>query len=87
MNSVGHFWGIDETRDYIQSRYFLVEALLQIDQLDATTAAKNHLEDMLRFCRSENRDMRYLLPSLYPRLSQDQPCYDFHQVVVYRGRA
>lgn len=75
--SVGHFWSIMETRDYMRARYEHIEALLQIDQLDATIAGRDHIEDMLRLCRSDNMYLRDLLPSLYLRLGQDQQCYDF----------
>lgn len=76
-NSVGHFWGILNTRDYMRARYAFVEALLKIKTLDAVKFSAGHLRDMLRLCRSDNMGVRSLLPALYLRLGQDQDCYDF----------
>ncbi|KAL9602872.1 MAG: hypothetical protein Q9219_001567 [cf. Caloplaca sp. 3 TL-2023] len=75
--SVGHFWGILSTRDYMRARYGLVQAILEIKTFEATEAAANHLRDMLRLCRSDNMGVRGLLPALYLRLDRDQEAYDF----------
>lgn len=76
-NSVGHFWGILETRDYMRARFAHVEALLKINTFEAVRTALQHLEDMLRLCRGDNMGVRSLMPSLYIRLGRDQECYDF----------
>ena len=73
----GHFWGIHETRPYMQARYALVEALLKIKTYTAVEAALNHLLDMLRLCRGDNMGVRALVPALFLRLGRDQECYDF----------
>ncbi|KAI4263514.1 MAG: hypothetical protein L6R42_001336 [Xanthoria sp. 1 TBL-2021] len=52
--SVGHFWGIHETRPYMRSRYAVVEAYLAIDTYAAVEAARSNLADMLRLCRGDN---------------------------------
>lgn len=73
----GHFWGIYETRPYMQARYALVEALLKVKTHAAVEAALNHLLDMLRLCRGDNMGVRDLVPSLFLRLGRDEECYDF----------
>ncbi|KAI4126533.1 MAG: hypothetical protein LQ338_003689 [Usnochroma carphineum] len=75
--SVGHFWGIHSTRDYMRARYALVEANLNIKTFDAVKSAAQHIRDMLRLCRSDNMGVRDLLPALYLRLGRDQEVYDF----------
>jgi hypothetical protein len=73
----GHFWGIYETRPYMQARYALVEALLKVKTYAAVEAALNHLLDMLRLCRGDNMGVRDVVPPLFLRLGRDQECYDF----------
>ena len=74
--SVGHFWGILETRGYMRARYALVEALLKIKTYTAVAAAQRHIMDILRLCRSDNMGVRDLLPAMDLRLGKDQECYD-----------
>lgn len=76
-NSVGHFWGIWETRKYMRARYALVEAILKINTFVAVKSALDHLMDMLRLCRGDNMGVRDRVPSLLLRLDEDQKCYDF----------
>jgi hypothetical protein len=76
-NSVGHFWGIVDTRDYMRARYDHVEALLKIKNRTAVQTALDHLRDMLRLNRSDNMGLRDLVPALYLRLDREQACYDF----------
>ncbi|KAH0563525.1 hypothetical protein GP486_001905 [Trichoglossum hirsutum] len=76
-NSVGHFWGILETRDYMRARFALVEALGKVKTYDAVQAQLDHVVDMLRLCRSDNMGVRDLVPPLMLRLNKDQECYDF----------
>ena len=73
----GHFWGIHETRPYMQARYALVEALLKVKTYMAVEAALNHLLDLLRLCRGDNMGLRDVVPPLFLRLGRDQECYDF----------
>ncbi|KAL9051209.1 MAG: hypothetical protein Q9206_004794 [Seirophora lacunosa] len=75
--SVGHFWGVLSTRDYMRARFALVEAILKVKTFDAVKAAAEHIRDMLRLCRSDNMGVRDLLPALYLRLGRDQEAYDF----------
>ncbi len=73
-SSVGHFWGITLTREYMRARYALVEALGKVNTRDAVQAQLDHLLDMLRLCRGDNMGVRYLVPHLMLRLNQDQEC-------------
>ncbi|KAK3059734.1 hypothetical protein LTS18_010168, partial [Coniosporium uncinatum] len=74
---VGRFWTIEDTRDYMEARFALVEALLKIKTFKAVDAALGHAADMLRLNRSDYLGMRDLAPSLMLRLNMDQECYDF----------
>lgn len=76
-NSVGHFWGILETRDYMQARFALVQALQKVRTVNSVQTQLDHLMDMLRLCRSDNMGLRGLVPALMLRLGKDQECYDF----------
>ena len=75
--SVGHFWGIMDTRDYMRARYAYVRAVLKIKTFDAVDLAASHLRDMIHLNRSDNMGVRDLLPALYLRLGRDQEAYDF----------
>lgn len=75
--AAGHFWGIIETRPYMQARFAFAEALLKIKTSTAVEAALSNLLDMLRLCRGDNMGVRYLVPALFLRLGRDQECYDF----------
>ncbi|KAK3644023.1 hypothetical protein LTR56_009875 [Elasticomyces elasticus] len=76
-DSIGHFWGIHETRDYMRARYGVVEDLMKIRTREAVRATLDHLLDMLRLCRGDNMGVRSLVPALYIRLGRDQDAYDF----------
>ena len=77
VNGVGHFWGLNHTRDYMRARYGYVEAILKVNTLDAVESAHEHLMDCLRLCRSDNMGVRNQVPALLLRLGKDQECYDF----------
>ncbi|KAJ5698423.1 hypothetical protein N7462_000428 [Penicillium macrosclerotiorum] len=76
-NSVGHFWGILETRDYMWARYSLADAMTRIHNVESTQTHLDHLMDMLRLCRADNLGVRAHVPALMLRLNKDQQCYDF----------
>ena len=76
-NSVGHFWGILDTRAYMRARFGVADAMMEIDTRQAVTAALNHFMDMLHLNRSDNMGLRGFVPHLQLRLGQDQECYDF----------
>ncbi|PYH89320.1 hypothetical protein BO71DRAFT_453502 [Aspergillus ellipticus CBS 707.79] len=64
VHSVGFFWDLPDTRDYMRARLALVQAF-------------DHLMDILRLGRSDSMGVRDLLPPLILRLNRDQECYDF----------
>lgn len=76
-SSVGHFWGIYGTRDYIRARYCLIEAILEIKTFDAVKSALDHTVDLLRLNRGDNMGVRDLVPAMLLRLGREQECYDF----------
>ena len=75
--SVGHFWGISSTRDYMRARFAAADALLRVDTVVAVKSALEHLTDMLRLNRSDNLGLRDIVPNLLLRLGREQECYDF----------
>ncbi|OCL01601.1 hypothetical protein AOQ84DRAFT_230767 [Glonium stellatum] len=75
--SIGHFWGIFDTRDYMRARFALVETLQKIETPDSLRAQLDHLMDLTRLCRSDNMGVRYIVPALMLRLGMGQECYDF----------
>jgi hypothetical protein len=87
INSVGHFWGIHETRDYMRARFGVVEALMKVKTFASTQLQLEHLMDMLRLCRGDNMGVRDLVPSIMLRLNKDQECYDFIKWYCTAGQA
>lgn len=76
-NSVGHFWGIWPTRDYMRARYALIEALWKVPTFDAVQTALEHALDINHLNRSDNMNVRSVVPALFIRLDRDQDCYDY----------
>ncbi|KAI0965542.1 hypothetical protein F4678DRAFT_452347 [Xylaria arbuscula] len=74
---VGQFWGILSTRDYMRARFALARLLYLLGTLDGVGEGLEHLQDMLRLCRSDNLGVRNIMPALMLRLDLDQECYDF----------
>ncbi|KAK5070045.1 hypothetical protein LTR64_001879 [Lithohypha guttulata] len=75
--SVGHFWGILNTRDYMRARFALTVQLREAATLDSIAEMVDHYRDMLRLCRNDNMGIRDILPCLLLQLDRDQECYDF----------
>ncbi|KAK5954616.1 hypothetical protein OHC33_004338 [Knufia fluminis] len=75
--SVGHFWGILSTRDYMRARFDLADSVRRVGTLDGVQEGLAYLQDMLRLCRSDNMGVRDIVPYLMLQLDQDQECYDF----------
>ena len=76
--SVGRFWGIWSTRDYMRARFALAGGnLLRLGTLDGVQEAYEHMWDMLRLCHSDNLGLRDIVPAIMLRLDLDQECYDF----------
>ncbi|EFQ35204.1 MYND finger [Colletotrichum graminicola] len=75
--AVGRFWGIQETRPYMQARFGYIGTLMSINTVDGIEMALNHQLDMLRLCRGDNMGIRSYPPHLMIRLRRDQEAYDF----------
>ncbi|KAK2807623.1 hypothetical protein FQN51_000060 [Onygenales sp. PD_10] len=75
--SVGHFWGIWETRDYMRARSGFLHALLEVNTLESVKMQLDESRDLLRLCRSDNMGIRSMMPGMMLRLGLDQDCYDF----------
>ncbi|KAH7155783.1 hypothetical protein B0J13DRAFT_469917 [Dactylonectria estremocensis] len=74
----GHFWGLLNTRDYMRARFDLAgKNLLLLGTLDGVHEALEHMQDMMRLCRSDNMGLRDIVPAMMLRLDLDQECYDF----------
>jgi tetratricopeptide (TPR) repeat protein len=56
--SVGHFWGMIETRPYMRARRGLAEVLWAVGERQA---AISHLQDLLRLNPGDNQGVRYPL--------------------------
>ena len=76
-SSVGYFWGIHETRDYMHARWDEVEGLQRIKTRESVQLQLDNVKDMLRLCRKDNMGVRDHVPALMLRLGLDQDCYDF----------
>jgi len=74
--AMGHFWEYQGIRPYMVGRYFLVLALLKVNNKPAVEAALEHGLDMLRLNHDDNQGLRCIIPALYLRLGRDQDCYD-----------
>lgn len=61
----------------MQTRFALVEALLEVQTPDAVQAALDHLMKMFRIRRNDNMGIQSLIPAVMLRLGKDQECYDF----------
>ncbi|RMJ24888.1 hypothetical protein PHISP_04237 [Aspergillus sp. HF37] len=75
--SVGHFWGIHGTRNYMRARIDYIDAMKHISTYNSVQTQVEHARDMLRLCRGDNMGTRDWVPSLLLRLGRDQECYDF----------
>ncbi|KAB8231621.1 zinc finger MYND domain-containing protein [Aspergillus alliaceus] len=75
--SVGDFWGLPDTRDYMRARFALVEAMSRINNVESVQARLDHCMDLLQLCRSDNMGVRLVVPAMMLRLNKDQECYDF----------
>lgn len=75
--AVGQFYTFHGTRPYMQARYDLAMAQLNLRTGEATQAALDNFLGMLRLCRGDNMGVRGYIPALYLRLGRDQDAYDF----------
>ena len=68
QQSVGHFWGLLETRPYMRARLGLAHALWTAGRRDE---AVQHLQDMLRLNPGDNQGVRYTLAGFLLFLDRD----------------
>ncbi len=68
QDSVGHFWGILETRPYMRARLGLAHALWIAAKRDE---AVSHLQEMLRLNPNDNQGVRYTLAGFLLFLDRD----------------
>jgi len=80
----GHFWELEETRDYVDARMGLVNALGCVNNRISDSTRLMHLEDLISLCRTDLIGLREEIPDVLLRLGQDQECYDF---IVWWTRA
>jgi hypothetical protein len=73
----GRFWGIIETRPYMNARMAFAELVLWANNATCRKMALNQWLDMLRLCRGDNLGVRERVPGLYLRLGRIQEPYDF----------
>ncbi|KAI1085035.1 hypothetical protein F5B20DRAFT_125245 [Whalleya microplaca] len=76
-NAQAQFWFWRPTRPYMQARYDLMQAILNIRTGEAVQAALGHALGMLQLSRGDNLGVRSQVPALYLRLGRDQEAYDF----------
>ncbi|OTA82500.1 hypothetical protein M434DRAFT_24989 [Hypoxylon sp. CO27-5] len=73
----GRFWLMKPTRPYLQKRYELTAALLNIKSGLAVEEALEHSLGILQLNPGDNQMVRCQVPGLYLRLGRDQEAYDF----------
>ncbi|XXH02461.1 hypothetical protein Hte_008837 [Hypoxylon texense] len=73
----GRFWYFRPTRPYMQSRFALTDALLNIKTGVAVEAALDHCLEMLQLNPGDNQGVRSRVVGLYLRVGRDQEAYDF----------
>lgn len=73
----GSFWRWRPTRPYMEKRYILTAALLNIRTETAVETALEHSLEMLQLNRGDNQGIRSQVPGLYLRLGREQEAWDF----------
>ena len=63
--SIGHFWGIVDTRPYMRARAAYIEVLIEMGKIKKAVA---ECEDVIRLNENDNMGMRYKLMTLYAYL-------------------
>jgi len=80
----GRFWGLEETREYVDARMGIVNGLGRVNTRLSEKARLAHLLDLISLCRTDPIGLREEIPDVLLRLGQDQECYDF---IVWWTRA
>ncbi len=74
-DSIGHFWGITETRPYMRARAGLAGAL---EKLGRYKEATDHYREMLRLNPGDNQGIRYIL---LPALLHGRHLHEAHRLL------
>jgi tetratricopeptide (TPR) repeat protein len=69
QESVGHFWGLLETRPYMRAREGLAHTLWTLGRREE---AVSHLQDVIRLNPNDNQGVRYTLASWLLSLDRDR---------------
>lgn len=76
--SVGHFWGIEETRNYLLARFFYSMKLADLNTEASIQISIDNLKDILRLNLKDNLNVKLILPFLILRFpGREQECYEF----------
>ncbi len=75
-DSIGHFWGILETRPYMRLRDSYMEALYDSGMLKKALA---ECEDMIRLSENDNLGIRYKLMHLYAFFEEEEKALELHK--------
>lgn len=79
--SVGRFWGIFETRDYMRARMELADAIYdiayQVETVELWEKVRFHYQEMLRLSSSDNMGVRFNFPFILLYLNLDDDAYSF----------
>ena len=79
--SVGNFWGILKTRDYMRARSQIIQIILhlayKIETKSLWSSVLHHQLDMLRLCVSDNLGIRDEVPPVLLALNRDDDCCKF----------
>ena len=80
--SVGNFWGIYNTRGYMEARMMLADVIHDCIASDYGTKESfetvlRHYQDMLRLCSSDNLNLRFRFPYLLINVNRDDDAFDF----------
>ena len=75
-DSIGHFWGIVETRPYMRLRSEYMQALVECGMIGK---AREEGEELIRLCENDNLGVRYQLMHIYAYFEDEQAALNLHQ--------
>lgn len=75
-DSIGHYWGITETRPYMRVRSAYMSLMKDLGMFRGAAA---ECEEMIRLCENDNLGVRYTLMHLYAILEDEQKALELHQ--------
>ncbi|MEG0527933.1 MAG: hypothetical protein RR531_10510 [Longicatena sp.] len=75
-DSIGHYWGIIETRPFMRIKKAYLEYLMEHGKF---MLALEEAKDMMRLCEHDNLGVRYSLITIYARLQQYEEAKNFFE--------